>query len=229
MTARKRPPSARALSLSWILLVLFASVPCAAGPRLQAESIRSAAQHQGDAEQGPEDRAQVEMGSPDPVAEKVMVAMTRGDLETMASLMDPAALDEFRSGFIEVFNALEDLPQEDREAAEFEFSLFFGADLEDLRKLDAPTFFLLFLQNTMALLPDLTKALSGTNVEVVGHVLEREDLAHVIARYEMLIEDVTVTEMTVVSLRRTDGHWRVLPSGNLRGIADAVRQQILGP
>lgn len=167
------------------------------------------------------------MDTPEEVAAKATGAFARGDLQTFAALVDPLALREFHDSLTEVLDAVDRAPKGDPRRGQLE--RFLGAGPKKLRKLDARRFFIQFMRGALDEAPMLAEAMSGTEYETLGHVLEPEEVAHVIARYRMSVNDIAITETTVVSLRRTEAGWRLLLSDNVQGLVQALRQEFLGP
>jgi 2-C-methyl-D-erythritol 4-phosphate cytidylyltransferase len=58
---------------------------------------------------------------------------------------------------------------------------------------------------------------------LVGHVLEGNDVAHVVFRMRVAADGVTITKVQAMSLRRLGPTWRVLLSGDFEGLAAQSR------
>jgi hypothetical protein len=77
-------------------------------------------------------------------------------------------------------------------------------------------------------MPGLMHALYDRDDEVIGHVLEGPDGAHVVYRTTARISGA-VSEVKIVQLRRTEGGWRVLWSDELEVLDAALRGVPLRP
>lgn len=97
-----------------------------------------------------------------------------------------------------------------------------GTDLPGFSELDAETVFDRAVGTMIDDMPGLMHALFDRDDEVVGHVLESADSAHVVYRTTARISGA-VPEVKVMQLSRTSGGWRVLWSDELEVLDVALR------
>ena len=64
--------------------------------------------------------------------------------------------------------------------------------------------------------------LSFDKVDVLGSVKE-DDILHVVSRLRFGVDDIVVTQMEVISLRQYNGDWKLLLTGDMEGLAQALR------
>jgi len=64
--------------------------------------------------------------------------------------------------------------------------------------------------------------LSFDKVDVLGSVKE-DDILHVVSRLRFGVDDIVVTQMEVISLRQYKGDWKLLLTGEMEGLAQALR------
>lgn len=160
--------------------------------------------------------------SPEAATIAYMDAMTAGELDRMSGLMHPEALASFRG----MLQPVVELADSGAEGTNEMLQMFEGVtSLAQLRKLSDAKFFSSFFAGITALQPDLLEVLKDAETEVLGHVEEGDDLAHVVYRMVLNI-GTTMHKTEVVSLRRTKGGWGVLLSGEIEGMAESIRQSV---
>ena len=163
----------------------------------------------------PASHAQAVADTPEAVAGAMYSRMQGGDMRGAAELFDPAALKEFHDMLGPVMGLL----AEDGDATPMLGPLFGGASPKQLKSASDGEFFAAMLNGILGR--------SGVKLEsqqILGSVAEGPDLRHVVTRNTASGLGMTMTEMEVVSLRRVDGAWRVLLSGQMKGMAEAIRR-----
>jgi hypothetical protein len=159
--------------------------------------------------------------SPEGAVMSYIEAMKEGDLVRMGKMMHPEALATFRA----MMQPVVDLAEKTEGGASEMLQLFDGVtSVAQLRKLDDAKFFTSFYKGMAALQPDLLDALKGSETEVLGHIMEGDDTAHVIYRLSTTGSSAKQTE--VVSLQKTKTGWGVMLTGEFEGLADALRQSV---
>jgi hypothetical protein len=78
----------------------------------------------------------------------------------------------------------------------------------------------------MTLSPEFQSILGAAETDMLGHVSEGPDLAHVVYRMRLTVEGVAITKLDVMSLRRAGSEWRGLLKGDIEGMAEAIRRQM---
>ena len=162
-------------------------------------------------------QAQAAADTPEAVAGALFSRMQGGDMRGAAELFDPAALKEFHDMLGPVVEMLAD----DGAASPAIGSLFGDASPKQLKSASDAEFFAAMLGGILGR--------SGVKLEsqqVIGSIAEGPDLRHVVTRNTASGMGLTITEMEVVSLRRVDGAWRALLSGQMKGMADAIRRGV---
>lgn len=132
------------------------------------------------------------------------------DWNKVARLTHPTALAEFR----EIMRPL--LQSTHPKAAEVR-AVFTGSD--SVAAIDAmpdAAFFSAVISRVFALMPkDLTEALFTASSTVLGSVVENADTTHVLCRVRMSMAGQSVTELDVITARRTADGWTADLSGSL--------------
>ncbi len=161
---------------------------------------------------------------PEDIARKALAALKENKLEDFAKEMHPSALKQLKTILLSVFDAAAEEGQEKAILA-----LFSGArTVDEVKKLDDEKFFVSFLRGVIGLKPELKNAFSSAKGEVLGHVMEGEDTAHVVYRMTMSVSGATITKMDVMTLKKTDSGWRMMLSGEIDGLAQVLKQKFDG-
>ena len=161
--------------------------------------------------------------SAESVVQSYMETMKAGDFQKSAELMHSEALEKFRTLLLPLVEAAEKA-----KAEESLLSLFKGVpDLAALKKLSAAGFFASFFGGLTEANPTIKDALASGSITVIGSVPEGETL-HVVCRTSAAAEGISVVKMEVMSLKRDAGNWRVLLSGEMEGLAQALSKSMSG-
>lgn len=145
--------------------------------------------------------------TPEQVAERYYAAFRTGDVPANAALMHPEALEELKGALVRMAG----IPGATDEP---EFREMFGvATVEELQALPARAIFERVLAHQMR--GEMREIAAGTQVQVLGHVLEGDSLAHVVYRMRMSFGGQSLDRVQLLPLRRADGGWRVLLTGSL--------------
>lgn len=157
--------------------------------------------------------------SPESVAESYLQALKAGQYLPAAELMHPEALEKFRAMVLPV---VEESAGGDQ--TESLLPLFRGAsNIAALKKFSPAEFFAAFLGAITDANPGMKEALASGSLTMIGSVPEG-DTIHVVCRTAGTVEGITFSKMEVVSLKRSTGSWRVLLSGEMEGIVQALRK-----
>ncbi len=158
---------------------------------------------------------------PEAVVESYTKALQAGDYLKSTDFMHPEALEKFRGMVLPLVESV------GAESASL-LPLFKGvADVAALKKLSPAEFFASFLGGLTAANPAVLAALSSGSMAALGSVAEGEML-HVVCRTSLGFEGIKINKMNVVSLKRAAGNWRVLLSGEIEGMAEALRKAFAG-
>ena len=149
-------------------------------------------------------------------------ALEHEDYGSAATYFDPVALREFRS-----LMSLEKRITEGQKL--FFFEEFFEPDLNDssIEKLSDTDFFAAFLHGVLSS-ESFSQMLKYKNVEILGEIQEREDLAHVVTRQWISLGGNKTELIEVTSFNKVAGEWKIRMTGKLKSVAVMIRQQFLG-
>jgi hypothetical protein len=152
--------------------------------------------------------------TPEQVVQRYYATFQSGDYAANAALMHPGALEELKT----TLTGMAALPGATDEP---EFREMFGVStLDEMRALPAQVLFERVLRNQLE--GELRAILASAQVNVLGHVLEGDSTAHVVYRMRMEFGGQTMDQVQVVPLERVDGQWRVLLTGSLAGMMNAM-------
>lgn len=129
--------------------------------------------------------------------------------------MHPAEIIRFRDLFSPVFEMTTD---DDDVFVE----LFASRPREDVIAMSAES----FMRALFGSLQDkIGPGLTFAQPDILGTVMEG-DIAHVLTRVYVGMEEVGISQMQVVSLRQHDGVWKMMLTGEITGMGEAIRNQI---
>lgn len=152
-------------------------------------------------------------GTPEDTATQLMEATRKGDWDGYIRLMHPEALDGFKK-----MMAFFAEPNASKEVAE----MFFGVKTKaEYAALPSGEVFKRFLKNITGQVPYMKELMEGMKAEILGHVMEGSDTAHVVTRMTTNAAGLSQTKMAVVSLKRDGDAWKALLSGEIDGFAQA--------
>jgi len=150
--------------------------------------------------------------------------MSSLDWDEYAELMHPEALQDFKDLLVSV---LEATGETDRATQMGLVSFFDGArDAEAVIALEPEELFAAFMRGVVSQSPQMREAFAGVDFEIIGTVYEGNDLAHVVYRMQMSLEGLDMTQVDVVSLRRSGTDWRMLLTGEFEGLAEQLKLTI---
>jgi hypothetical protein len=157
--------------------------------------------------------------SPESVVKSYLEALKSGEYLAVAEMMHPEALEKFRGMLLPIAEEAAGANKE-----ESFLVLFRGvADVAALKKLSPAEFFAAFFGGVTDANPVLKDALASGSMNPIGSVPEG-DMLHMVCRTSVSVEGLSLTKMEVISLRQSQGNWRVLLSGEMEGIAQALRK-----
>jgi hypothetical protein len=158
--------------------------------------------------------------SPESVVQGYLRALKSGQYLAVAEFMHPEALAKFRTMILPLVEE-----SAGGDPTESLLPLFRGvSDIAALKKLSHAEFFAAFFGGLTDANPGIKEALSSGSLTLtpIGSVPEG-DIIHVVCRTSAAVEGISVSKMEVVSLRRSTDSWRVLLSGEMEGIVQALR------
>lgn len=164
--------------------------------------------------------AQTVAATPEEVAREMLTLTRAGDWPGYAKLLHPEALVALQRMFHDVV-----VGDTSHEAGK---QLFGVADVAAFDALPASEVFQR-LMATLTRIPQFAAALASAEGVVVGSVPEGADLVHVVFRVSASADSLTFSRVSAMTLRKFEGQWRALLSGNIEGIAAALAGRTADP
>lgn len=156
--------------------------------------------------------------------ETYIEAMREGEYETMAALMHPDDLAQFKKLFVLI-------AMEAKEQDAFEELGFFLGGIktpEELEKTDPEAFFATFMSAVVQVVPDLGGILKTAEITLLGQIAEGEndELLHIVHRMEMKVEGEEISTLDVISMRRAgDGGYRLILDEMAWGVTRSLQKR----
>ena len=157
--------------------------------------------------------------TPEQVTGRFISAMTAENWQAMGALMHPNALKEMRQFLAVLFEA----PNAD----EARQQLLGVRTVKEAQALSDTAVFA-SLMRMMGEQTELGALLKTAKVQVLGHLNEGQDTAHVVYRMAMTINGVSVSRMDVMSLARSPAGWRGLLKGDISALGAGLRAALQG-
>ena len=145
--------------------------------------------------------------------------LKQGNYSAAAKYYDPAALREFR----ELMSFEQDIPVEKRNIY---FQTFFIPPLTEgsVSALSDQDFFVSFWRGILAS-ERFFGEIKYDDVNILGIVMEGENLAHVVIRNRITVAEDDVESVEVTTFGKVGDQWKVKMSGKLKAIALTLRWQ----
>ncbi len=153
--------------------------------------------------------------TPEAVVERYYETFRSGDFTANAALMDADALEELKGT---VARMVETLGQEGSDGIRATFGVGSAAEL---RALAPAVLYERMLRATLAN-DEMRSILAAATIQVLGHVAEGADVAHVVYRMRMNVGEMEVDQVQIAPLRRTPDGWRVMLTGSLAGMMQGM-------
>jgi hypothetical protein len=161
--------------------------------------------------------AQDSLATPEAAVNHLFATMRAGNWSAFAASMHPTALRKFH----DMLGPVVVSPR----GAEVRRELFGGATAEDISKFSDEQFFARFISKSMGADPELRTVLDSSQIQVLGHVDEAPDVAHVLVRMRMSIGGIRIAKPDVISFERQGSVWLGLLRADVEIMAAALRQR----
>jgi hypothetical protein len=157
--------------------------------------------------------------SPEAFAVTYMAATQAGDWDKVAGYMHPEALAQFKTMYGELAGMVP--------TGQIFVNLFGVADSTAFADAEPAALFGSFMKIVTVAMPELADAMAGSSNEVIGGVVEEKTgITHLVYRMKFEVDGITMTKIEVMPLKKHDGAWRAMLTGDLEGMAAGMKQQI---
>ena len=170
-----------------------------------------------------------EEATPEAIAKRQLDAFRELDWNQAAFYTHPKALAQLKALFLPV--ALAGATAKDNPTAKEMMRVVFGGKgADELASTDPSDFFKLVLGGISGATPDFKRAMSGMDIEVLGHVNEGESTAHVVYRLSRPIgEGGTSSKIAVTTVEKDDGTWKALLNADFENVVRAITTRLQKP
>lgn len=155
--------------------------------------------------------------NPTQYALKVMDALKASDLKAFTDMMHPEALRQFKLLLLGII-------KQDK-AMEFGRMFFNVKSISDFEKISEWDIYYLFMAKIYEMVPTLKETLVSSNIEVIGFVLENDNIAHVVYRFTSTVDMINASKVSVITLLKYNDEWRAALAGNIGDIAEQLKNE----
>jgi hypothetical protein len=166
---------------------------------------------------------------PEEVAHIYIRAMADARMNVVADQMHPSALDRFKGIMTEVADAIVAAPADRKPPVKMVNALFGDEGPAVVKDLSPREVFVRFMSNLTTFVPQIRSMHAGSEYQVLGHVAEGGNLAHVVFRATLAQGDHEMTKMSVISLKRDGEHWKVLLTDDLENLVSGLGKRLAAP
>ena len=161
------------------------------------------------------------------VATKAYDAFRQADWETYASLLHPEALSRYESILRPVFDAVIQVDSAGNMSEEFKwFDRIINT--EEFLNMTPKDFFAFSMDEIVSAVPGLGAAMKSSNIDVIGEIPEGDTLVHVVVRTSAEAMGIGMTEVSVLTTRKSEGEYRLMLSGQIEGLAMTIARGMGG-
>jgi hypothetical protein len=154
--------------------------------------------------------------TPEAVLTRYYETFRSGDFAANAAMMDPAALEELKATMAGLAGMAA------AEGGEEEMREMFGVgSAAELGALAPAELYTRMLQATLGG-GEMREIMRSAEIEVLGHVPEGDDLAHVVYRMRLSFGGMDVDQVQIAPMRRTPDGWRVMLTGSIAGMMQGM-------
>ena len=154
--------------------------------------------------------------TPEQVAERYLSTMKARNWAANAALVHPEELDSIKAAFV-------DVARSDTSTAGLR-ALFNVSTARELEALSPVQVYERFVASTVGQQAEMTQFLASATFKVLGHVAEG-DSVYVVYRVSATGAGGPMTQVTVMSLRRSGAGWKTRLTDELRGTIAALHAQ----
>jgi len=166
---------------------------------------------------------------PEEVAHLYIRAMADARINVVADQMHPSALDRFKNIMTEIADAIAAAPANRKPPAKMVNALFGDEGPTVVKDLPPRDVFVRFMSNLTTFVPQIRAMHAGSEYQVLGHVVEGGNVAHVVFRATLAQGDHEMTKMSVLSLKRDGEHWKVLLTDDLENLVSGLGKRLAAP
>jgi hypothetical protein len=163
--------------------------------------------------------------SPEQLVSLYYQKMGEKDMTSLADYMHSGELAKFKKMMLPVFEAGFASGKDPGILKAFTQ----GDTLKQIQDYSPRKFFSRFLRWVMIIKPGIDEVLKQSTIKPIGHVSEQTtdgEIIHVVFRMTSSMEGMRISKLSVMSLKQDGKAWKLMLTGEIEGIAQALQQQI---
>jgi hypothetical protein len=165
--------------------------------------------------------------APEDVVDQYFRAFRAGDIESMAALMHPDELASMKQELIPIIAQGIDAVESGTSVDPLQLKLFSDTDSIEVISEESPEdFFVRFMSWINRMNPMMQESIRDASIQTIGHVTEGENIAHVVYRISVMAQGARVTQVNVMPAKKSDEEWRLMMSGEIKGISSLLKQKM---
>lgn len=167
--------------------------------------------------------------SPEGIVRVYFYSLKVGDFKAVAAIMDEQELDDFKQALMPVIDegwaSVSEGPLQEAVALR---KLVGGDGIEGMHAKTPEAFFAHFMSWIVAMNPAIPQSLAKTSIHTLGHVTE-DDMAHVVYRISLPVEQASSTQLNVISLRKKGETWRLMMTREIGQMKQMLQMLVAEP
>jgi len=172
-------------------------------------------------------RAEQIEANPEPLVHAYFDAFKEGDMEKVAAIMHSDELSKFKDMMLPIIKKGINATDEDSEQEDVMAVKLFTQDasIETISEEGPREFFARFMNWIMILNPAMKDSLTGAKIKTVGHIPE-DDLTHVVYRISFDVMGSSMSQMSVMSMKKQEGEWKLMLTGEIEGLSQMMQMNM---
>ena len=159
----------------------------------------------------------IHAATPERIAAQYYQHIDASQWNKIADMLHETALSEFKTSLLPTLKPL------NHSGKSSLLKKTFGKDatFEDAKKASNKVFFVKVIGNVAGLMRNT--GIKNTQTAIIGRVSEGNDAAHVLVRESYKLGDMELTNMEVLSFKKSGDNWALLLSGKMRGLVQTLQ------
>jgi len=168
-------------------------------------------------------RAEEAAAGPEHLVYDYFNAFKEGDMEMVSAIMHIDELSKFKDMMLPIIKKGINATDEDSEQEDIMAVKLFTQDasIETISEEGPREFFARFMNWIMILNPAMKDSLTGSKIKTIGHLPE-DDLSHVVYRISFDVMGSSMSQMSVMSMKKQEGEWKLMLTGEIEGLSQMM-------
>ena len=154
-----------------------------------------------------------------------MVEFKAGNWAGFSAFVHPEALEKFKES---MWTVIEYMAEQDTTSESDAYLQMFGVERVDGKLIEPSSkdFFDNTFKGLSQIVPMFTEAMSSTEFEILGNVMEGDTLVHVVTRSTASVMGTTITKMEIATLKRFEDSWKMMLSAEFENLGLQFQQMM---